>query len=362
MKKSRIVVVLWLVCILTSFFAACSSGAGVTPACCGYAAGKGGEELSYRWHENDEMILPAEFVRCFALYTLGEDTDKTLALRILYDYDAVYMKSLLDKAGLSYDELVTKMNEKSKSEGFGFSFGSAVGTNESETALLSLLGKSERAYTASTGTLTGACKLAKAFNESPLLSELLSSGTAKFDTGAAKSRVAPLLASAGQYYLETAKIYLAGNAVKNGQTAYMVIAAVCDKDENGNDADSYAAVGIQCGNDSPIYYGAVDAGNLCGKVLGKNYMLSHLGGGEDVSGGGMTVGATIFKVIVLGFVAVAGVLLVIVIINGIITRAKRNVEGRKRYSAPRESEADRDNEAGQADKAEQDNDAPSDKE
>ena len=85
---------------------------------------------------------------------------------------------------------------------------------------------------------------------------------------------------------------------------------------------------------------AADAGNLCGKVLGKNYGLNRSPEDKDVSEGEGTVflGTNLFYVIVFLIIAVVVVLGALVIVLGIVNTMKRNIEGRRKYAAPKDTD------------------------
>ena len=82
-------------------------------------------------------------------------------------------------------------------------------------------------------------------------------------------------------------------------------------------------------------FAAVDAGNLCGSVFGIDYGFSF-SSTELSGGGGITVGATIFKITILVLVVVLAGLLVLLIIVGTMERFKRNRAARIKYAPPKE--------------------------
>ena len=185
------------------------------------------------------------------------------------------------------------------------------------------------AFTESTGTLEDLKKAAELFLENGILCRLLSAY--EWEIGSKfVSRSAPLLQPKSKWYLENCRLYLSGQAIRGTKNAFIALAAV---EEEGR--ISFAVVAEQSGEDDPTNFAAVDAGNLCGGVFGIDYGFSF-SSTELSGGGGITVGATIFKITILVLVVVLAGLLVLLIIVGTMERFKRNRAARIKYAPPKE--------------------------
>ena len=316
-----------LVLLLLPALSSCA-GVDVSPACVGYASGKAGE-TAYAHRENDPYILPSEIVKAFAVF--AANPEKETAARVLYDDDPVWLKGMLHNAGVSREELISAMNEKAQREGLDLSFGSLTGMKDREEDLCRLLGETDPGFIESRGTLAALKKTAELFYGDETLSALLCLSSYAFQDGSVKSRSAPLISDKSQFGLKQAVLYIGGTAVYNGQTAYAAIAAVKEEET------SFSAVGENSGNDSPVFYAATDAGNLCGLALGVNYDLAY-SASKDPDKAGMTVGASIFGGFVIVFAIVCGVMLLVAAILGIVTVSRRNRAGRRKY-APKDEES-----------------------
>lgn len=314
--------------LFLSFLLVSCSGAGVSSACAGYAAGQedGGELL---WRENEEILLPALFVRAYAAHCASASEER--AKRVIYDgRDPLYIKLMLDECGLSPGELVARMNERASKEAPGLVFGSVSGRSDTENDLYALLGSEAPPFEGSVGTLAAVKKAAAAFAADPVCALLLGTKYTTFADGSEGSRVAPLLDPEDQFGLENAVLYLADYTSKNGEVAYLALGAVREGEKT-----AFAAVLEMSGDDSPVWYASCDVGNLAGQTLGKDYRLLY-SDSDDREGAGMVLGASIFSGTVLVLLAAVALLLVAAAVGGIIMTARRNIAGRKKYSAPKD--------------------------
>lgn len=328
MKLRKVTVVLLLLALCLSL-ASCGSNDGLSIACVGYVKGEAGSVQNEKNGE-ERYILPAEFVRSFAVYTASEKGALSLetGAQVLYSYDKIYMKTLVESASGEPQAFLSKMNEVATLAGTSLRFGSMTGLRNSEEELFEYMGKG-CAFTESTGTLEDLKKAAELFLENGILCRLLSAY--EWEIGSKfVSRSAPLLQPKSKWYLENCRLYLSGQAIRGTKNAFIALAAV---EEEGR--VSFAVVAEQSGEDDPTNFAAVDAGNLCGSVFGIDYGFSF-SSTELSGGGGITVGATIFKITILVLVVVLAGLLVLLIIVGTMERFKRNRAARIKYAPPKE--------------------------
>ena len=98
MKLRKVTVVLLLLALCLSL-ASCGSNDGLSIACVGYVKGEAGSVQNEKNGE-ERYILPAEFVRSFAVYTASEKGALSLetGAQVLYSYDKIYMKTLVESA------------------------------------------------------------------------------------------------------------------------------------------------------------------------------------------------------------------------------------------------------------------------
>lgn len=343
-RKIRHFTALWalLAVLLTAAVAlvSCTSGAGVSPACVGYYAGTD-NLISYNWHGEDQLILPPEMIRCFALYTVLENSNSSedtaaqqdLAAQILYRFQPAYMKTVVMLAGTAPEGFLSKMNERAAALGLSATtFGSITGAEKSEKALWALFSESdgEPSFSVSRSDLADLQKMAVLFHESPALSAILSTNHWSF-TGisATQTRTGYLLNDQSELYLQSTVLYLSGQGYdKEGAAIRVAMAGV---EENG--ALSFSAVAV-CGTNCDLeMYASCDAGNLCGKVLQKNYRLSYLPDKAvtNEKGGSWFVGMDFFFRVIVFLLPVLGGLLLLLIITSTVLRFKRNIAGRKKY-------------------------------
>ena len=97
MKLRKVTVVLLLLALCLSL-ASCGSNDGLSIACVGYVKGEAGSVQNEKNGE-ERYILPAEFVRSFAVYTASEKGALSLetGAQVLYSYDKIYMKTLVSR-------------------------------------------------------------------------------------------------------------------------------------------------------------------------------------------------------------------------------------------------------------------------
>ena len=328
MKLRKVTVVLLLLALCLSL-ASCGSNDGLSIACVGYVKGEA-DSVQNEKNGEERYILPAEFVRSFAVYTASEKGALSLetGAQVLYSYDKIYMKTLVESASGEPQAFLSKMNEVATLAGTSLRFGSMTGLRDSEEELFEYMGKG-CAFTESTGTLEDLKKAAELFLENGILCRVLSAY--EWEIGSKSvSRSAPLLQPKSKWYLENCRLYLSGQAIRGTKNAFIALAAV---EEGGR--ISFAVVAEQSGEDDPTNFAAVDAGNLCGSVFGIDYGFSF-SSTERSGGGGITVGSTIFKITILVLVVVLAGLLVLLIIVGTMERFKRNRAARIKYAPPKE--------------------------
>ena len=152
MKLRKVTVVLLLLALCLSL-ASCGSNDGLSIACVGYVKGEAGSVQNEKNGE-ERYILPAEFVRSFAVYTASEKGALSLetGAQVLYSYDKIYMKTLVESASGEPQAFLSKMNEVATLAGTSLRFGSMTGLRDSEEELFEYMGKG-CAFTESTGTL-----------------------------------------------------------------------------------------------------------------------------------------------------------------------------------------------------------------
>ena len=319
--------------ILCLSLCGCSESPGVTTACVGYSVGDEAGEI-YRWHESEQRTVPAEFVRIFALYTAlngGAEPSEDEQAAVLFNYNAVAMKKVADTAG-GRETLLAEMNVLAKENGLSAtSFGSLTGSETAEGELGNVYGR-DFAFDYSFSTLKDLREMALLFAEKPQIAELLSKLSYRFPGESnAKYRNAPLLRKNSEFYLENVVLYLAGSvAFADGSNEYIAITVL-----NGAGKKSVSVVAERSGQDATEPFAACDGANLAGKVIGEDYGFIYRPS-EQTLGGGMTIGAGWFAIAIVVFVALLLVLILAVVIVGIITTAKRNAEGRKKYCGNRE--------------------------
>ncbi|MBQ8911690.1 MAG: hypothetical protein IJY89_03895 [Clostridia bacterium] len=324
---------------LTLFAGCLSQSAGVTVACIGYSAAELGGSETLSFENKEQRLLPGELVRSAALLAAvnaGFADEQSLA-RVIFDYDAVYMKAIVMHMG-GPTHLLEAMNDLAHSLHMnGTVFGSITGTVKAEGSLYAALELETPAFAESKSTTSDLLLLARALYENEILSALYAVRAYAFPgEPAPKTRNAPLLRPGHDCHLENARFYVGGTVVDaGGKVTGLAIAAVA---EEGKIALS--AVADHSGLEDPIPYMAADAGNLCGKVLGKNYGLNRSPEDKDVSEGEGTVflGTNLFYVIVFLIIAVVVVLGALVIVLGIVNTMKRNIEGRRKYAAPKDTD------------------------
>ncbi len=329
MKLRKVTVVLLLLAFCF-FLVSCGSDDGVSIACVGYVKGEAGTVQNEKNGE-ERYILPAEFVRSFAVYTAFEKGETSLetGAQVLYSYDKVYMKTLVDSVSGEPQAFLEEMNEVAAVAGTSLHFGSMTGLRNSEEEFFEYLEKG-CAFAESTGTLEDLKKAAELFLKNEILSRLLSVYEWKIGSKFV-SRSAPLLQPKSKWYLENCRLYLSGQAIRGTKSIFIALAAV---EEEGR--VSFAVVAEQSGEDDPTNFAAVDAGNLCGSVFGIDYGFSF-SSTELPGGGGITVGATIFKVTILVLAVILAGLIVLLVIVTTIERFKRNRAARIKYASPKKS-------------------------
>ena len=98
MKLRKVTVVLLLLALCLSL-ASCGSNDGLSIACVGYVKGEA-DSVQNEKNGEERYILPAEFVRSFAVYTASEKGALSLetGAQVLYSYDKIYMKTLVESA------------------------------------------------------------------------------------------------------------------------------------------------------------------------------------------------------------------------------------------------------------------------
>ena len=162
MKLRKVTVVLLLLALCLSL-ASCGSNDGLSIACVGYVKGEAGSVQNEKNGE-ERYILPAEFVRSFAVYTASEKGALSLetGAQVLYSYDKIYMKTLVESSSGEPQAFLSKMNEVATLAGTSLRFGSMTGLRDSEEELFEYMGKG-CAFTESTGTLEDLKKAAELF-------------------------------------------------------------------------------------------------------------------------------------------------------------------------------------------------------
>ena len=321
-----------LIAALTALLTAlssCTSGAGVSSACVGYAAGEGEEALF--WHAEDRFCPPIEFVRAYILLcALEEDEtifEEDLPMRIVYAYDDVYLRALLERVRTDPDKWLAAINDYARSLGMTDTvFTSLTGTAEGDNALRAAFSLPEKEHVPNVTTLKDLLCLGRALYERPAVRALYAGYTATFaGSSQEKTRNVPLLRPSSDLYLPDARMALGGWCKTDGSVRYVALAAV---EADGKKALS--AVAARTNGDDALLYASCDAGNLCGKCLGKDYGLEYLPAAVP-GGAGVTVGWGIFHRVILIILALAILLAVVLIVVGAIVRFKRNREGRKKY-------------------------------
>lgn len=279
MKLRKVTVVLLLLALCLSL-ASCGSNDGLSIACVGYVKGEAGSVQNEKNGE-ERYILPAEFVRSFAVYTASEKGSLSLetGAQVLYSYDKIYMKTLVESTSGEPQAFLSKMNEVATLAGTSLRFGSMTGLRDSEEELFEYMGKG-CAFTESTGTLEDLKKAAELFLENGILCRLLSAY--EWEIGSKfVSRSAPLLQPKSKWYLENCRLYLSGQAIRGTKNAFIALAAV---EEEGR--VSFAVVAEQSGEDDPgdvpffLHAGAQRAclGTAFGGYAGFRHFHSVCGG------------------------------------------------------------------------------------
>jgi hypothetical protein len=329
--------VLLLLSVLSLCCGCLGERVGVSVACTGYVAGPAEGNAQISFEEKTPRLLPGEMVRAALLLTAVKEgfTDENALARVVYDYDAVYMKAVVLKFE-SPAALLSKMNALAEELGMKDTvFGSLSGTVKSEADLYAALELVAPDFSESKSTLADLLLLAKALYGEPILASLYGKRVHEFPgESAPKTRSAQLLRPGNDQYLEAAVFYISGTvADAAGKVTGIALAGVTEEGQL-----AFSAVADHSGLEDPIPYMASDAGNLCGKVLGKNYGLNKAPVVEDPSGGEGTVflGTNLFYVIVFLVGAVVFVLFAIGLVFAVINTMKRNIDGRKKYAPPKE--------------------------
>lgn len=313
---------------------ACSEDlSDVSPACLGYAAGETSE--IYSRHAKDAFYIPVEIVRAFFIYTAKDGVDKQedLFWRLIYDYDSLYARSVLEKFFQSPEDALEKMNRKAEALGLtGTVFHSITGSSDSEDALYTALKLEKLPFIGSRTCLRDCFLICRAFAEDPTMREILGTRSVKFpEISERKYRVAPLLDDASDFRVEETVLSIGGWTTNDsGKDQYVSLAAVEIEGRR-----SCAAVSAHTGDTGALSYASCDCGNLCGKVLGREYNLSYLPGG-NTGGTGLVVGRSFFAAVLIILLCATAVVLILLIAVGVTVRFKRNREGRKKYTPPKD--------------------------
>ena len=313
-------------------FAACSSDAGVSSACIGYAAGE--NEPSLSWQAGDVFVPPIEFLRAAAiLYALEKDEalgEEELPYRLVYTYDDTYMTALLQRLSTDPDRMLAALNEYAKALGMtGTTFCSLTGIAENEHALRASFSLPEKEHRPNVTTLEDLYFLSRALYANPGTRALYAGYSMTFaGTSQEKTRNIPLLRPSSDQYLPDARMALGGWCRNDGSNRYVLASAI------GSDGKTaFSVVAARTDNNDALLYAACDAGNLGGKCLGMNCRLEYLPA-SDPGRGGLNGGRGIFHTVILVILALALLLLLLLILAGVIVRVKRNREGRKKYLPP----------------------------
>ena len=327
MIRKKASALLLTLCLL--LLAACSSGAGVSSACIGYAAGE--EEASLLWCADESFVPPIEFVRALAILCAVEKDaaigESELPARIVYDYDDAYMRSLLERCSSDPDAWIDVMNARAASIGMtGTRFSSLSGVPDNESALRAAFSLPAKEHTPNTSTLKDLFLLGRAlYNNAAVRALFAGYSTAFAGSSREKTRNIPLLRPSSDLYLPDARMALGGWCKNDGSARYVLLTAA----ESG-DKTAFAAVASRTDTGDALLYAAVDAGNLCGKCLDKQYELNYLPSGEQ-DGGGMVDPSGILIKAILIVLALLLLLALILILVGAIVRFKRNRDGRRKY-------------------------------
>jgi hypothetical protein len=310
--------------------------AGVTAACIGYSAGAEGADERLSFENEEKRLVPGEIVRAMALlaaHRAGFSDEKTMA-RVIFDYDAIYMKAIVQYMG-GYYLLLDAMNEYAASCGMKNTvFGSLTGSVKWESDLYAALESVSAEFSESFSTTSDLLMMARQIYENETLSALYGVRAYEFSgESAPKTRNAPLLRPGNDCYLESAVLYVGGTVVDAGGKVTGI--ALCGVKEGEEIA--FSAVAEHSGAEDPIPYMAADGGNLCGKVLGKDYNLNKSPEATDLSGedGTVFLGTNLFYVIVFLILAAVLALFAVGAVIAFVNTMKRNIEGRKKYAPPK---------------------------
>lgn len=340
MKLRKLYCVLCALLLTVPLFAGClSQSAGVTVACIGYSAAEKGQSEQLSFENKEVRLLPGELVRAMALLAASAEgmEDESTFARVIFDYDTVYMKAVVNHFG-SPEGLLSRMNALALELGMKNTvLGSISGTVKGEGSLYAALEMEAPAFKESKSTTSDLLLLAERIYSTPVLAELYSKRDYAFSEGKTpKTRNAPLLQKGNDCYLENAVLYIGGTVMDAGKKVTGIALAAVEEDGR----IAFSAVADHSGLEDPAPYMAADAGNLCGKILGKSYGLNKAPQGSDVTEGEGTVflGTNLFYVIVFILLVVVALLGILAIALGIVNTLKRNAEGRRKYAPPKDSD------------------------
>ncbi len=317
---------------IISAFCGCSGGlSGVSAACVGYAAGE--ENATRLWHEEDRFYMPVELVRAFWIYTVKDRfSQEELYVRLIYDYDTVYAQLLLERTLGDIERTLHEMNEKATALGLSeTSFGSVTGQAQSEESLRAAMGEAPSDFQGSLTCLRDCFILCRLFADDQTMRSLLGSLSVSLPgTSERKRRSAPLLNASSELYIEDAVLSAGGwTTDEQGKNRYVTLTAVEIDGRRG-----CSAVGTATGDGTAVNYAACDGGNLCGKVLGKEYKLTYAPY-ESEEKTGLVVGRQFFAAVLVILLVIICAALVLLVIAGAAVRFRRNYEGRKKYAPPK---------------------------